>query len=93
VIVDATGCGPPIAELLREPLGYDRVKPVLITGGAGARLAPETGMYSVAKVELVGVLMALEGTARMKIAPACQRGNRWSRNCGPSTASYRHPAI
>jgi hypothetical protein len=72
LVVDATGVGKPVVELLREPLGslerFEVVKPIIITGGSGHRFDADRGVFSVAKVELVGALLALEGTGRLKIA-------------------------
>lgn len=65
LVVDATGVGAPVVDLLREH-GL-RPIPVWITGGdAWAR--DERGGYRVPKRDLAGVLQSLLGTQRLGIA-------------------------
>lgn len=73
LVVDGTGVGRPVVDLVRKARVNCRFVPVTITGGAAQALnAPtvdEWGYWHVPKKELVGSVQALLGTGRIEIAP------------------------
>lgn len=67
LIVDATGVGRPVVDMLRaSPNG--RPVPILITGGDAAAFDWETRMWKVPKRDLVGAVQVLLQTSRLKFA-------------------------
>jgi hypothetical protein len=68
LLPDATGCGRPVVDMLRQRHPPCQLVPVLITGGAQSSF--EAGFWHVAKRELVAVLNILLGQDRLRIAQA-----------------------
>jgi len=68
LVVDHTGVGRPIVDMLRRERLPGRMIPVTITGGAGVTKDPQGG-YSVPKRELVSTTQVLLQDGRLKIAP------------------------
>jgi hypothetical protein len=66
LVVDQTGVGQAVVDMLRASKPKAAIKPVLIT--AGHKVNHEDGVWKVPKTELVGVLRVLFQTDRMKIA-------------------------
>jgi hypothetical protein len=66
LIVDATGCGLPVLQFLREERPDARVVGVLITGGAAQTFTG--GLWHVAKVNLVSVAKVALQKRRVKFA-------------------------
>ena len=71
LVVDATGVGAPVIDLLRQALrGTDlrvELAPVVITGGLQVSLGP-SGSYHVPKWELIDALRHILESSRVKIA-------------------------
>lgn len=66
-VVDATGVGRPVIDLLREAVGtVAPIVPVVFTGGDAVRY--EDGFYRVPKKDLVHSVMVLLQTGKLKIA-------------------------
>lgn len=69
LIVDSTGVGAAVMDLLRQSSPKALLRPVLITGGNSAAMSDD-GCWHVAKVQLVSVLQILLQARRLKVAPA-----------------------
>jgi hypothetical protein len=69
LVVDRTGVGVAVFDLLRRARPKARLVPATITGGAQTACG-EDGCWSVPKRELAGVLQVLLGTRRLKVSPA-----------------------
>lgn len=67
LVVDQTGVGRPVVDMLRRTPGLTRVVPVTITGGH-ALTQQEDGSYHVPKKELVTCLQLLVEQHRLRIA-------------------------
>jgi hypothetical protein len=67
LIVDQTGVGRPIVDLLRRAVGSNRIIPVTITGGQAATVQPD-GSRHVPKKDLVTCLVGLLEDRRLKVA-------------------------
>lgn len=67
LVVDQTGVGRPIVDLLRNSVGAARVIPVTITGGQIASVEPD-GSRHVPKKDLVTCLVSLLEERRLKVA-------------------------
>lgn len=75
LVVDGTGVGRPVVDLIRKARPNCRLIPVTITGGGamtalGAVNVDPWGYWHVPKKELVGSVQALLGTSRLEVAPA-----------------------
>ena len=68
LVVDATGVGAPVVDLLRRAPGHPPVIAVTITGGND--VTRDGSNYGVPKRDLVSVLQVLFQTGRLKIADA-----------------------
>jgi hypothetical protein len=75
VVVDQTGVGVAVVDMLRGSPIAGRVVPITITAGQAITVGAKENLvlehYRVAKIQLVGVLQALLGTGRLQIAAAC----------------------
>ena len=67
LVVDQTGVGRPVVDLLRRSVGTDRIIPVTITAGQSVTLQPD-GSRHVPKKDLVTCLLALLEDRRLKVA-------------------------
>jgi hypothetical protein len=67
LIVDQTGVGRPVVDLLRTAVGVGRVIPVTITSGHAASVQPD-GSRHVPKKDLVTSLVSLLEDRRLKVA-------------------------
>ena len=76
LIVDATGVGRPVVDLLREADLDARIIPITITGGDSVTYEPRGREYRVPKRDLVGVLQVLvqQEPRRLKIAEGLPLG-------------------
>ncbi|MEO8595978.1 MAG: hypothetical protein ABI759_21835 [Candidatus Solibacter sp.] len=73
LIVDGTGVGPPVVDLLRSrDLGGAKLWPVTITGGDSERYAD--GYYRVPKRDLIVGLQVLVQQGRLQIASGMREG-------------------
>jgi hypothetical protein len=72
LVVDATGVGGPVVEMLRDANLGCTIVPVVITGGHRARLTD--GQYSVPRKELLGGVRAALERGRLRIAPGMAEG-------------------
>lgn len=76
LVVDATGCGRPVVEMLR---GRDKngqlfhLVPCTITGGSNLTTSTE-GFYGVPKKDLVSTLQILYQDKKLKVAKSLQHG-------------------
>jgi hypothetical protein len=78
LVVDHTGVGRPIIDLLRQA-GLD---PIAITIHGGDAVPHETwNEYRLPKRDLIGTLQALLQTDRLKVAEALPKRPRSSRSC------------
>jgi len=68
LVVDQTGVGRPVVDLLAQARVQARIRAITITGGQQASLAAD-GMH-VPKKELVNTLQVLLQTRRLQVAPA-----------------------
>jgi hypothetical protein len=68
LVVDQTGVGRPVIDLLRRTKIQARLRPVTITAGHRASLA-DGGGWLVPKKELVSTLQVLLAAQRLKVAP------------------------
>jgi hypothetical protein len=66
LLVDATGCGAPVIDLLKRTKHQSYLEPVLITGGSGVTKA--NGVWHVPKRNLVSTVQVLLQSQRLKIA-------------------------
>jgi len=66
VVVDATGVGAPVVELLRQQLGSRPLVPVIFTGGDTARY--DAGFWRVPKKDLVHGVMVLLQQGQLRIS-------------------------
>jgi hypothetical protein len=66
LVVDATGVGAPVIDLLRQA----RLSPISVTITAGETVSREGSAYRVPKRDLVGTLQVLLQSQRLKIAEA-----------------------
>jgi hypothetical protein len=69
LVVDHTGVGRPVLDLLRRTRIAARLCPVAVTAGQSA-VADERGGWRVPRVELVSVLQVLLQGRRIRIAPS-----------------------
>ena len=74
LVVDGTGVGRPVVDIIRQLRPACRLLPVTITGSAaqqalGKLHVDEWGYWHVPKKELVGTVQAILGTNRLEIAP------------------------
>jgi hypothetical protein len=70
LVVDATGVGRPVVEMLRAGLPKAKLVPVTITGGHAVHLGPAgVGGWSVPKKDLVAVMQTLVQQRRFHTAP------------------------
>jgi hypothetical protein len=67
VMVDQTGVGKPVLDLVRKARVGACLRPVLITAGHKASL--EGGAWLIPKIELVGTLQVLLQARRLKVSP------------------------
>jgi len=67
LVVDATGVGAAVVDLLRWKVDC-QFRPVVITGGENSRRDGKTGNTHVPKKDLAGVLQAALGTRRLQFA-------------------------
>lgn len=67
LVVDQTGVGRPVVDLLRQSVGAQRVIPVTITSGKFPTLEPD-GSRHVPKKDLVTCLLGLLEDRRLKVA-------------------------
>jgi hypothetical protein len=67
LVVDQTGVGRPIVDLLRNSVGASRIIPVTITSGQTASVKPD-GSRHVPKKDLVTSLVTLLEDRRLKVA-------------------------
>jgi hypothetical protein len=68
LVIDGTGVGVAVVDLLRKAKPAARLVPVTITGGSHVARR-EAGSWSVPKKELASTLAALLGTRRLQISP------------------------
>ena len=72
LVVDATGVGDPVCEMIREEMARAQVPggmcQVTITGGS-ATTRPNHGCWHVAKKTLASILMVLLGHRRLQVLP------------------------
>jgi len=66
LVVDGTGVGRPVVDLLREPDIDCELAPILITGGAHVR--KEAGMWNVPKRDLIAEVQMLLEQRRLTIS-------------------------
>ena len=66
LVVDATGCGRPVVDLLTQA----RLDPVAVSIHGGDQVSHEGRYWRVPKRDLVGVLQVLLQTQRLKVAEA-----------------------
>ena len=77
LVVDQTGVGTPVVDLLRQA----RLKPVAVSIHGGANVTREGDNWNVPKRDLVGVLQVLLQTGRFKVSDKAQtRAGPASRN-------------
>ena len=67
LVVDQTGVGRPVVDLLRQGVGAHRIIPVTITSGKVATVEPD-GSRHVPKKDLVTCLLSLLEDRRLKVA-------------------------
>ena len=67
VIVDATGVGRPLVDLLRQKR-IPNLVPVIITGGDAAASVDEAGYYHVSKRDLVSAMIILYESERIQMS-------------------------
>jgi hypothetical protein len=72
LVVDQTGVGAPVVDMVRQARLPASLRPVLITGGYAANCGGD-GVYHVAKVQLASVLQVLLQSRRIKVAPLPER--------------------
>jgi hypothetical protein len=72
LIVDATGVGRPVVDMLRRESLDCEIRPVMVTGGQSESL--DDGYYKVPKRDLIIGLQVLLQTGVMKIADGLQYG-------------------
>jgi len=70
LVVDATGVGRPVVDLLRAAQPRADIVPVNITGGNAAAHDATTGYWNVPKRDLASTLAVLLQSARLNVAPA-----------------------
>jgi hypothetical protein len=68
LLVDATGAGRPVVDMLRQRQPPCQLVPAVITGGAQSSV--DGGFWHVAKRELVSTMQVLVGSARYQVAQA-----------------------
>src|SRR5262245_27107043 len=69
LIVDGTGVGRAVVDMISQAKPKSLIRPAIITAGNGVNLGDD-GYWHVAKVELVSVLQMLLQSRRLKIAEA-----------------------
>ncbi len=72
LVVDATGVGGPVVDLLREARLRCGLTPVMITGGAGWRRG--NGVWNVARGELLSGLRVMLETGELRVAAGMKDG-------------------
>jgi hypothetical protein len=82
LVVDRTGVGVAVYEMLVKAKPNAHLIPVTITGGKDTTVSEIDGCWSVPKRELAGVLQVLLGTRRLKIAPSLPLAKVLSRELG-----------
>src|SRR5512133_818500 len=73
VVVDATGVGRPVIDLMREQKLYPTA--VTITGGLNENMDPQTGYWSVPKRVLISSLQVLLGNGLLLFADGLEMKN------------------
>ncbi len=72
VVVDGTGVGAPVVDLLRRAGLGCGVNPVLITGGGRPGVGLRGGYESVGRAELLTGVQVLAQQGRLKVARGCR---------------------
>jgi hypothetical protein len=80
-VVDATGVGAPVVDLLRAAGIGERLVAVTITGSDDVTRGPG-GDWRVPKRDLVTGLQVMLQSGELGIAPSCGRRMRWCGSCG-----------
>jgi len=70
LVIDATGCGRPVVDLLRDAQPRADIVGCSITGGASATYDEGSGYWHVPKRDLASTLAVLLQSARLNVAPA-----------------------
>ena len=70
LVVDATGVGRPVVDLLRDAQPRATIVGAIITGGNAAAHDATTGYWGVPKRDLASTLAVLLQSARLNVAPA-----------------------
>ena len=70
LVIDGTGCGRPVIDLLRDAQPRADIVPAIITGGNAATHDAATGYWNVPKRDLASTLSVLLQSARLNVAPA-----------------------
>jgi hypothetical protein len=83
LVVDATGVGMPVADMLREARPGCDIAAVLITGGQGERF--DGKVWHVPKLDLLARLQGLLEQKRLRIA---RRTSGWARTARESTTTW-----
>jgi hypothetical protein len=87
LVVDATGVGRPVVDLLRRAQLPCRLMAVTIT--AGDRETLDSGTWRVPKRDLITGLLVLLQREEIDICGTCPNPKRWSRNWPTSASKYR----
>jgi hypothetical protein len=75
LMVDATGVGAPVIEMLKAAKPMGEMTPVVITGGSAGRRSGD-GWEMVPKVDLLGEMQAALESGRLRIARAMRETER-----------------
>ena len=98
VVVDGTGVGPPVVDMLRRALDC-RVNPVLITGGARPSTNLHGGYESVPRSVLLTAVQVLVQQGRLVVAARCRHAETLRRELlglklnGPGSEEHDDLAI
>ena len=72
IVVDGTGVGAPVVDLLRRARLGCMIVPIIITGGVQPSTALRNGYESVPRSELLTAMQVLAQLGRLKIATRCK---------------------
>ena len=99
VVVDGTGVGPPVVDMLRRAGMTCSVIPILITGGAKPSTGLAGGYESVPRSVLLTALQVLVQQGRLRVAPGCREAQTLRRELlglklvGPGSEEHDDLAI